>query len=67
MCRRAQAGRTVLFAADVEIEHLRGRSAPVRRTAAAYRRSQIAFYAKHHPAMAAMASRLPEGSRRITR
>jgi GT2 family glycosyltransferase len=42
-------GRTVLFAADVEIEHLRGRSAGAG-TGAAYRRSQLAFYAKHHPA-----------------
>jgi GT2 family glycosyltransferase len=42
-------GRMVLFAADVEIQHLRGRSAGAT-TAAAYRRSQLAFYAKHHPA-----------------
>jgi GT2 family glycosyltransferase len=42
-------GRTVLFAADVEIQHLRGRSAGPT-TSAAYRRSQLAFYAKHHPA-----------------
>ena len=42
-------GRTVLFAADIEIEHLRGRSAGAS-TAAAYRRSQLAFYEKHHPA-----------------
>jgi len=42
-------GRTVLFAADVEIQHLRGRSAGAT-TAAAYRRSQLAFYEKHHPA-----------------
>ena len=42
-------GRTVLFAADVEIQHRRGRSAGAT-TAAAYRRSQLAFYAKHHPA-----------------
>jgi GT2 family glycosyltransferase len=42
-------GRTVLFAADVEIQHLRGRSAGAT-TNAAYRRSQLAFYAKHHPA-----------------
>ena len=41
-------GHTVLFAADVEIQHLRGRSAGAT-TAAAYRRSQLAFYAKHHP------------------
>ena len=42
-------GRTVLFAADVEIQHLRGRSAGAT-TAAEYRRSQLAFYEKHHPA-----------------
>jgi hypothetical protein len=42
-------GRKVLFAADVEIEHLRGRSAGAS-TSAAYRRSQLAFYEKHHPA-----------------
>jgi GT2 family glycosyltransferase len=44
-------GRDVLFAATVEIVHLRGRSvasAP-RATEAAYRRSQMAFYEKHHP------------------
>lgn len=41
-------GRQVLFAADVEIQHLRGRSA-IASTPAAYRRSQLAFYAKHHP------------------
>jgi N-acetylglucosaminyl-diphospho-decaprenol L-rhamnosyltransferase len=41
-------GRRVLFDADVEIEHLRGRSAGAT-TAVAYRRSQLAFYEKHHP------------------
>lgn len=50
LCASVRAcGRRVLFAADVEIEHLRGRSAAAA-TAAAYRRSQLAFYAKHHPA-----------------
>ena len=44
-------GRKVLFTPRAQIVHLRGRS---RRTAApaaeaAYRRSQIAFYEKHHP------------------
>jgi GT2 family glycosyltransferase len=44
-------GRKVLFAPAAEIVHLRGQS---RATAAApteraYRRSQIAFYEKHHP------------------
>jgi GT2 family glycosyltransferase len=44
-------GRRILFTADAEIRHLRGRSrasAPAA-TDAAYRRSQIAFYEKHHP------------------
>jgi N-acetylglucosaminyl-diphospho-decaprenol L-rhamnosyltransferase len=47
-------GRKVLFAPEIEVVHLRGRSAasaPVA-TNAAYRRSQIAFYEKHHPAWA---------------
>jgi GT2 family glycosyltransferase len=47
-------GRKVLFTPRVEIVHLRGRSrqtAP-RATEQAYRRSQIAFYEKHHPAWA---------------
>jgi GT2 family glycosyltransferase len=45
-------GRRVLFTPDVEVVHLRGRSvasAPAA-TGDAYRRSQIAFYEKHHPA-----------------
>ena len=44
-------GRRILFTADVEIRHLRGRSAESapQATAAAYRRSQITFYEKHHP------------------
>jgi GT2 family glycosyltransferase len=44
-------GRRVLFAPDVEVVHLRGRSAASAPAAthAAYRRSQIAFYEKHHP------------------
>jgi hypothetical protein len=44
-------GRGVLFTPDAEVVHLRGRSgasAP-EATRAAYRRSQIAFYEKHHP------------------
>lgn len=47
---RAQ-GRTVWFIPAAEVVHLRGRSASSRRraTEAAYRRSQLAFYAKHHP------------------
>ena len=44
-------GRRVLFTPEVEIVHLRGRSAATApaATSAAYRRSQIAFYEKHHP------------------
>jgi GT2 family glycosyltransferase len=47
-------GRRVLFTPDVEIIHTRGRSraAAPEATSAAYRRSQIAFYEKHHPAWA---------------
>ena len=44
-------GRRVLFVPEVEVIHLRGRSrasAP-HAVAEAYRRSQLAFYAKHHP------------------
>ena len=46
-----QLGRHVLFTPTVEVVHDRGRSgagAPAH-TQAAYRRSQLAFYAKHHP------------------
>jgi N-acetylglucosaminyl-diphospho-decaprenol L-rhamnosyltransferase len=44
-------GRVVLFTPDAEITHLRGRSVATARSATgqAYRRSQLAFYAKHHP------------------
>jgi N-acetylglucosaminyl-diphospho-decaprenol L-rhamnosyltransferase len=44
-------GRRILFTPDVEITHLRGRSrrAAPAATNRAYRRSQIAFYVKHHP------------------
>lgn len=44
-------GRTVLFTPAAEVVHLRGRSASTtpRATEAAYRRSQLAFYEKHHP------------------
>ena len=47
-------GRRVLFTPDVEIVHLRGRSAAAapEATSGAYRRSQIAFYEKHHPCWA---------------
>jgi GT2 family glycosyltransferase len=44
-------GRRVLFTPDVEVVHLRGRSAAAAPAATRehYRRSQIAFYEKHHP------------------
>lgn len=47
-------GRRVLFTPTVEVVHLRGRSAASapEATGAAYRRSQLAFYEKHHPAYA---------------
>jgi N-acetylglucosaminyl-diphospho-decaprenol L-rhamnosyltransferase len=50
---RAQ-GRRVLFTPAVEVVHLRGRSAATApdATRAAYRRSHLAFYRKHHPALA---------------
>ena len=44
-------GGRILFVPEIEVVHHRGRSgltAPVRRQVA-YRRSQLAFYAKHHP------------------
>ncbi|NOT27035.1 MAG: glycosyltransferase family 2 protein [Acidobacteria bacterium] len=46
-------GRKVLFEAGVEVRHLRGRSAmsAPTATASAYRRSQLAFYGKHHPGL----------------
>src|SRR5256714_11830432 len=47
-------GRRILFTPAVEIVHLRGRSAATasEATSRAYRRSQIAFYEKHHPGWA---------------
>jgi len=44
-------GRKVLFVADAEVSHFRGQSVAslARATEVAYRRSQLAFYAKHHP------------------
>jgi hypothetical protein len=44
-------GRAVLFVPAAEVVHLRGRSVSFRprATEMAYRRSQLAFYAKHHP------------------
>jgi GT2 family glycosyltransferase len=45
-------GRAVLFAPAAEVVHMRGKSVSSRprATETAYRRSQLAFYAKHHPA-----------------
>ena len=47
-------GRRVLFTPAVEVVHLRGRSAATapEATRTAYRRSHLAFYRKHHPALA---------------
>lgn len=44
-------GWAVLFTPEAEVVHLRGRSAAVApaATSLAYRRSQVAFYEKHHP------------------
>jgi GT2 family glycosyltransferase len=44
-------GRTVRFTPHVQVIHVRGRSRRHNPSAAlaAYRRSQLAFYAKHHP------------------
>ena len=52
LCATVRAGgKSVHFVADAEIVHLRGRSvaSQPRAAQAAYRRSQIAFYEKHHP------------------
>ena len=45
-------GRRVLFTPNARVTHLRGRSAQSAPAATrrAYRRSQLAFYRKHHPA-----------------
>jgi len=44
-------GRSILFTPAAQVTHLRGRSraAAPASTAAAYRRSHLAFYRKHHP------------------
>jgi GT2 family glycosyltransferase len=44
-------GRRVMFVPDIEVVHVRGQSvkAAAGGTARAYRRSQLAFYEKHHP------------------
>ena len=58
-------GRRVLFTPAVEVVHLRGRSAATApaATRAAYRRSHLAFYQKHHPALGAVPPALPSGCR----
>jgi GT2 family glycosyltransferase len=47
-------GRRVLFTPAAEVVHLRGRSAASApaATRAAYQRSHLAFYEKHHPGFA---------------
>ena len=47
-------GRKIFFTPAVEVVHLRGRSAATSpaATRAAYRRSHLAFYEKHHPRLA---------------
>ena len=47
-------GRRVLFTPAAEVVHARGqsRASAAAATEAAYRRSHIAFYEKHHPAWA---------------
>ena len=50
------AGFTILYAPDVEVVHLRGRSRATAPTVTTrrYRDSQLAFYRKHHPRWARM-------------
>ena len=47
-------GRRILFTPSVEVVHVRGQSAATapKATRAAYRRSHLAFYRKHHPLVA---------------
>ena len=55
LCAAVRArGRAVLFVPEVTIVHLRGRSAATASAAtrAAYDRSHLAFYEKHHPRLA---------------
>ena len=51
-----QAGHRILYAPEVEVTHLRGRSRASAEavTARRYRDSQLAFYRKHHPRWARM-------------
>jgi GT2 family glycosyltransferase len=51
LCASIRArGRRVQFVADVQVRHQRGASATPAAREAAYRRSYLAFYQKHHPA-----------------
>jgi N-acetylglucosaminyl-diphospho-decaprenol L-rhamnosyltransferase len=44
-------GKTILFVPEAQVVHLRGRSAGRNpRTELLRRQSQVAYYAKHHPA-----------------
>jgi len=50
LCASIRArGRRVQFVADAEVHHRRGASATPAAREAAYRRSYLAFYQKHHP------------------
>ena len=50
LCAAIRArGRRVRFIADADVRHQRGASASPAEREAAYRRSYMAFYAKHHP------------------
>ena len=59
---RARGGR-VYFTPSAEVTHLRGRAAAVDppATQAAYRRSHLAFYEKHHPAWVPLLSPICPG------
>jgi N-acetylglucosaminyl-diphospho-decaprenol L-rhamnosyltransferase len=55
LCAAVRArGRAVLFVPQAQVVHLRGRSVASAKPAthAAYRRSHVAFYEKHHPGWA---------------
>ena len=61
LCRRLRrAGYRLWYVADALVNHARGASSAVDPTAStlAYRRSQLAFYRKHHGALAANGLRL---------
>ena len=62
---RAGAGWLVRFSPEAEVVHARGASRASAGSAAeqAYRRSQLAFYRKHHPGWAPVLAAVPQGSR----